>query len=136
MLRILSILTLLLALAAPARAQQAPDPDVENVIRQQLDAFQADDLATAFTFASPGIRRTFRTPEAFGTMVRRGYPMVWRPAEVTFLELMQMDRQVAQKVLIRDRAGALHVLIFVLVATGDDWQIAAVRILETPERAA
>ena len=33
------------------------------------------------------IQGMFGTPARFGLMVRNGYPMVWRPAEVEFLSV-------------------------------------------------
>lgn len=76
-----------------ARAQEGDgaasgrEAAIRGVIGSQLDAFEADDVDRAFGFASNGIRGMFGTPERFGQMVREGYPMVWRPGEVRYLEL-------------------------------------------------
>ena len=82
------VLALVLGLATPATAQNA---DIEATISNQFEAFQADDFAQAFTYASPMIREIFRTPENFGTMVRNGYPMVWRPSDVRYLDLREIE---------------------------------------------
>ena len=66
-------------LALPASAQEAP---IRQTIQSQIEAFQADDFPRAFTFASPAIKGMFGTSENFGAMVKQGYPMVYRPAEV------------------------------------------------------
>ena len=114
-----------LAWAAPLHAGE-----LNATIQKQIDAFLADDLETAFTYASPGIRQMFRTPDRFGDMVRSGYPMVWRPAEVRFL-----DRRAhpgggeVQRVMIRDRDGQLHLLDYLMIPTPDGWQIAGVQLL-------
>ena len=47
-------------LALPAAAQEAP---IRATIESQIEAFQADDFARAFTFASPTIKQMFGTPE-------------------------------------------------------------------------
>lgn len=60
------------------------DAAIEGVIRQQLDAFLAGDVDTAWGYASPEIQRLFGNPENFGRMVERGYPMVWAPGDVRF----------------------------------------------------
>ncbi len=133
MQRILAALVIVLGLAGPALAQQ---DEIEGVIRRQLDAFLADDFATAFTYASPAIKRIFQNPGRFGSMVRQGYPMVWRPAHVTFLELEQRGAAMVQKVLIRDEEGALHVLAYQMIPTEDGWQIDGVQLLQAPELAA
>jgi len=82
MRQLLFILACCVGLVGPAQAQS---DEIKAVIGNQIEAFLADDFATAFTFASPMIREIFRTPENFGSMVRNGYPMVWRPAEIRYL---------------------------------------------------
>ena len=119
----------LAALVAGQVAAQAVDGPIRGVIRGQLDAFQADDLATAFGFASPMIKGLFETPENFGQMVMTGYPMVWRPADVEFTGLVERGGRMYQNVMITDRAGALHLLEYEMVPAGDGWQINGVRFL-------
>lgn len=122
-----------LGLGGPAPAQEA---DIRAVIDQQIAAFRADDFARAFSYASPSIRGLFGTPENFGAMVRGGYPMVWRPGELRFLELREVSGRLWQKVLVRDGAGALHLLDYRMIETGTGWKIDAVEILRMPEGSA
>ena len=75
-------------LAGPLVAQNA---DIEATISAQIEAFKADDFEQAFTYASPNIRDIFGSSDNFGLMVRRGYPEVWRPAEVRYLELREIQ---------------------------------------------
>lgn len=117
-----------LALAVPAAAQETP----EGVIDAQIRAFLADDVATAFGFAAPGIRQVFRTPENFGRMVEQGYPMVWRPAEVQYLEQIPDGGRLFQKVLILDAQGRRHLLIYEMIPTGETWRIGGVQLLPAP----
>ncbi|MDJ1006628.1 MAG: DUF4864 domain-containing protein [Paracoccaceae bacterium] len=124
----LKALAVSLMLAGPATADTKDE--VTAVIQSQIEAFLAEDVATAFTFASPGIKRMFGSPDRFGLMVRQGYPMVWRPADVQYLELREESGAPVQRVLITDEAGATHLLEYYMVATGDGWQIGGVRILE------
>ncbi|MFD1157532.1 DUF4864 domain-containing protein [Roseovarius aestuarii] len=118
-----------LALCAPVRADEAA---IRGIIASQIEAFQADDFATAFGFASPTIRQIFRTPENFGTMVRQGYPMVWRPADVEFLSTDMIDGQLWQNVMIRNQQGELFILEYEMIPLGDGWKINAVRMREAP----
>ena len=125
-------LAVLWAAPAPADEVLAPEQGIESTIQSQIDAFLADDVETAFGFASPMIRRLFGTSEMFGRMVQTGYPMVWRPGELRFLELREVDGALWQKVLIRDRAGAVHVLDYQMIATMGGWKINGVQILRAP----
>ncbi|TVS05192.1 MAG: DUF4864 domain-containing protein [Rhodobacteraceae bacterium] len=123
-------LALLLTLSTPVPALADP---IQRVINDQLSAFLADDFDTAFTYASPNIKRLFGSPERFGQMVRNGYPMVHRPEEVTMLEQREIDGRVVQRVMIRDMGGRVHMLAYQMIKTDDGWQINGVQILRAPE---
>lgn len=114
--------------AAGTASAADPQSDIRAVIERQIEAFRADDFETAFTFASPMIRRLFGTPSRFGEMVRNGYPMVWRPSDVRFSSLVTRDGQMVQSVLVRDAAGALHVLDYEMILGEDGWRINGVRL--------
>ena len=129
---ILSII-LAIGLIRPAIAQ---GNEIEGVISSQIEAFKADDFATAFSFASPGIQGIFRTPENFGRMVAQGYPMVWRPADVRYLDLSDEAGNLRQTVQITDAEGRVHLLAYYMIQTGDGWKINGVQILQTPGVAA
>ena len=129
MARILATILMTLTLAMPVRAQQG---DIQTVIQSQLDAFLADDFVTAFTFAAPGIKSMFGTPDNFGAMVRQGYPMVWRPAEVSYLGQETRGGRIVQRVLITDTDGAVHTLEYFMIQTENGWQISGVDILRAP----
>lgn len=124
------VLLIVLAFPLPAAAQEG---DIRGVISSQLDAFLEDDFVTAFTFAHPNIKNIFRTPENFGRMVREGYPMVWRPAEVEYLDLRQESGRTFQDVRIIDGNGRAFILEYTMAETGEGWRIAGVRILEMAE---
>lgn len=115
----------------PAQAQEA-DPAIPGVIQKQIDAFLVDDFATAFTFASPNIKRMFGNSDRFGMMVRQGYPMVWRPADIQFLEQEPKGGAIHQKVLITDAEGVPHVLDYQMIPTPEGWQINGVVLLVAP----
>lgn len=112
--------------AMPAAAQQDA---IQSTILNQFEAFKADDFAAAFGFASPVIKGIFGTPENFGAMVRQGYPMVYRPAEVRMLDQRQAGGMTVQRVLVTDAQGRSHVLDYQMVETPDGWQINGVTLV-------
>lgn len=118
---------------AGAVAAQDERGAIARTIQSQIDAFLADDFDTAFTFASPNIKRMFGSSERFGTMVQQGYPMVWRPGTVRYLDLEDRAGMLFQKVLITDGQGVPHVLEYQMIETPDGWQINGVRILDAPQ---
>ncbi len=128
------ILGLILGLWLTVTAAFAQDNDaIEGVIGSQLEAFNSRDIDTAWTFASPNIKRLFGSPDNFATMVEQGYPMVWNNAEVRFLELREIRGNLWKKIMLRDAQGGLHILDYQMVETADGWQINGVQLLPAPE---
>lgn len=127
MRRFFMILTVVLGMGQAAAAQE---DEIQAVISGQIAALQLDDYTTAFGFASATIRRLFGTSDRFGQMVREGYPMVHRPADVRFLRLLDGVAGKAQRVMMRDAGGALHVLEYQMIETDDGWKINGVRVLD------
>ncbi|KAF0675293.1 DUF4864 domain-containing protein [Profundibacterium mesophilum] len=122
------------ATPVPAFAQLADEQgEVRHVIEQQIEAFRAGDLETAFSFAAPSIRRLFGSPDVFGRMVEQGYPMVWSPSEVTFLELRRIEGALWQRVMVRDDSGALHMLDYQMTPGEGGWKIGGVQLLRAQD---
>jgi hypothetical protein len=113
-------------LAVPAQAQEAP---IQSTIQSQLDAFLVDDVAAAFSYASPTIKGIFGSAENFGAMVAQGYPMVARPAAVQMLDLREVAGNLWQRVMITDAEGRTHLLDYQMIETAEGWQINAVQLL-------
>lgn len=116
---------------APAFAQDAGA--IEDVIGRQLQAFNDRDMQGAWQYASPNIQGIFGSPDNFGMMVQRGYPMVWDNVDVQFLELREIAGLLWQRVMIRDARGDLHVLDYQMIQTDTGWQINGVQLLPAPE---
>ncbi len=132
----------MLGLLAPALAFAAvlAEPDaraVRQVVQAQLDAFAADDAERAFSYASGAIRAQFGDAPTFMAMVRSGYPMVVRPAAVSFFQAQTEAREggaegapatarqnVQQNVHLRDREGRLWMATYLLERqAGAGWLI-------------
>ena len=138
MLRILCV-ALMLCLSAPAASAQevlAPNPEIEATITGQFDAFRAQDVAGAWDFASPNIQSLFGSPENFARMVEQGYPMVWAPGQVDFVDLQSFGGLLVQRVQVIDPAGGVHFLGYQMVQTPDGWRINGVQVLPAPDVAA
>jgi len=128
------VLVFLLGLWMAGTSALAQDADaIEGVIENQLEAFNNRDISEAWRYASPNIKRLFGSPDTFGMMVQKGYPMVWDNADVQFLELRDLRGTLWQKVMVRDARGGLHVLDYQMVETADGWQINGVQLLPAPD---
>ncbi len=125
------LLALGIAMPAPALAQDAA---IEAVIDEQIAAFQRNDLETAFGFAAPGIQSKFQNPEVFGTMVRQGYPMIWRPSRYEHLGLEEASGgEFVKTVLFEDGAGVLYEAEYRMGLTDGAWRIRGVRLRKLPD---
>lgn len=121
-MRLIPALLLSLTLALPRPVWAEPEA-VKQVIRDQIAAFQVDDFATAFGYATDKIQGLFGTPQNFGQMVQRGYPMVWRPTALTFLTTKDHPGGVVQSIEVQDRKGRRYVLDYLVLDTDAGWRI-------------
>ena len=121
---------LLGASAAHAERVSAEDTQaVRAVVEAQLSAFAADDAKRAFSYAAPAIREMFGSPDRFLEMVRAGYPVVYRPASVVFLNPEWVEGQLLQGVHMTDAGGALWLAIYRLERQPDkSWRIAGCEV--------
>jgi len=71
-----------LAAFAPARADDAAS--ARDIIESQINAFLSDDMAAAYSFASPSIKQLYPDQSRFFDMVKRGYQPVYRPGNFAF----------------------------------------------------
>lgn len=120
--------------AAFAQAQEVlqPNPDIEATIQSQFDAFLDRDVGEAWQYASPNIQSLFGSPERFGQMVEMGYPMVWTPGQVGFIDLQTLGGIIVQRVEVIDQAGTAHYLGYQMIETENGWRINGVQILRAP----
>ena len=117
-------------IAAPLAAQET---DIEGVIGDQLRAFNERDVDGAWQYAAPNIQSIFRDPQTFGTMVQRGYPMVWTNRDVQFLDSKDFGVITRQVIRLTDSQGGFHFLEYQMIETPDGWRIAGVQILPPPD---
>jgi hypothetical protein len=108
---------LLLALPSLlAYGQAVPPADasaVRKVIEAQIEAFRHDDAARAFSYATPGIRETFGSPENFLEMVRTQYAAVYRPRSIAFdAPVFLGDDDLVQPVRLTDAGGRAWLALY------------------------
>lgn len=124
------------ASAAPDEGVSATDASaVRGVVQAQLDAFAADDAQRAFSYAGPGIREMFGTPDRFLAMVRTRYPVVYRPSSVAFLVPEALGDEVIQGVHLTDERGRLWLALYRLQRQGAaGWRINGCQLVESQAR--
>ena len=106
------LLTLLLGLSSPARADDVAA--AQKVIRSQEQAFARDDAAAAWSHAAPAIQELFPRPEIFMQMVQQGYAPVYRHRSFEFGEAKAAGGEIAQRVHIVDDNGEAWEALYTL----------------------
>jgi hypothetical protein len=115
---------------AAAKMSAADTRAVQRVVRAQLDAFAADNAELAFSFAAPSIKEMFGNADDFLRMVRTGYPAVYRPASVSFLQPEPDAKEVVQPVHLTDDQGHAWLAVYRVQRQKDkSWRIAGCVIL-------
>ncbi|HET7715008.1 MAG TPA: DUF4864 domain-containing protein [Bauldia sp.] len=120
----MAILTLFAITAVRAEIADADREAFRGIIASQIEAFQRDDDAAAYSYASPTIQGLFPTAERFMAMVRSGYQPVYRPRSVTFGPAVDTPRGPEQRVFVTGPDGRNWVAIYSLQRQPDgSWRI-------------
>jgi uncharacterized protein DUF4864 len=108
--------------------------EFQRVITSQLNAFNADDGAAAYVFAAPTIKQMFPSPEIFMSMVKKGYPPVYRRQSYSFGRIgNEMGGAPTQHVIIVDQNGKSWIALYAMQRQPDgSWKIIGCQLVEAP----
>ena len=98
----------------------------KNTISSQIEAFKQNNIEKAYTFAAPNIQAQFPSPEVFGSMVKNGYPIIWRPKSFKFTKFQDLGNKFIQRVLFQSYDGRLELYDYILEKYDDQFKIAGV----------
>jgi len=97
---------------------------IRQVIGDQVRALKAGDAVKAFSFASPGIREQFGTPENFLLMVRTTYGALIAARYTEFLEGAVIDGNVIQPLRLIAPDNTVQVALYTMEKQKDGgWKI-------------
>lgn len=122
------------AIATDPRLADAEVKAIRSVVQAQLDAIAKDDGPKAFSYASAGIRAQFGIPEVFMAMVREGYPVVYRPASISFLPAYRERGEILQPVRMTDGGGLVWAALYKMEKQKNgSWRIAGCSLARTAD---
>ena len=131
---VLSAAFCVLALHA-ARAEDAPssadEGAIHDVITKQLDAFNRDDGPTAESFAAPGIKDKFPSPDMFMGMVKSAYGALIHPKSTRFEALTQTGLGLVQKMTLIDSNGVAWTVAYTMTQVDGQWRISGCFVLKS-----
>jgi ketosteroid isomerase-like protein len=124
------MVTMVLSSAMPTVAQNSAQREAQDVVTRQLEAFLAGDFETAYSFASPDIKRIFPTLDGFMSMVRNGYLPVLRPGNYAFGQVeTDVEGRLVWEVLIKGPDGSDYTAAYYMERQPDgSWKVDAVSL--------
>jgi len=135
LLRLLLVLGLLMP-NLTARADEISRADqsaFQEIINDQIAAFNADDGLRAYSHAAPVIKQLFPSPDVFMSMVRQGYQPVYRQKSFGFGEALDDMGRPAQEVTIVDVNGQTWTAIYSFERQANgSWKISGCRLVKVP----
>ncbi|MEP0520808.1 MAG: DUF4864 domain-containing protein [Hyphomicrobiales bacterium] len=97
---------------------------IQTIIQNQVDAFLANNSATAYSYAAPSIKRMFQNDKHFMSMVEQQYQPVFRPQSFAFGRIADKGNGPVQEVYITGPAGKDWVAVYTLEKQSDgSWKI-------------
>ena len=104
---------------------------IRSVILEQIQAFRSDDAQKAFSYATPAIKKRFKTPKSFLKMVRRSYISVYRPRAFEFRPIQLVDYKIIQPLAVIGPSGVQEIALYMMERQPDhSWKIGACVMLD------
>lgn len=135
LLRLLLVLVFLMPnlVARAGEISRADQSAFQEIINDQIAAFNADDGLRAYSHAAPVIKQLFPSPDIFMSMVRQGYQPVYRQKSFSFGEVMDDMGRPAQEVTIVDVNGQTWTAIYSFERQANgSWKISGCRLVRVP----
>lgn len=135
LLRLLLVLVFLMPnlVARAGEISRADQSAFQEIINDQIAAFNADDGLRAYSHAAPVIKQLFPSPDIFMSMVRQGYQPVYRQKSFSFGEVMDDMGRPAQEVTIVDMNGQTWTAIYSFERQANgSWKISGCRLVRVP----
>jgi hypothetical protein len=135
LLRLLLVLGLLMPnlVARADEISRADQSAFQEIINDQIAAFNADDGLRAYSHAAPVIKQLFPSPDMFMSMVRQGYQPVYRQKSFSFGEVMDDMGRPSQEVTIVDVNGQTWTAIYSFERQANgSWKISGCRLVKVP----
>lgn len=112
---------------APGQLQKLTAADrqkIQRIITLQILAFERNDEAVAFSYATPGARRYFGSPRAFMEVVRASYSALYKHTSREFLEAAVINGVVVQPLKILTRDGEIIVALYTVERqSNQEWRV-------------
>ena len=118
-----------LAVASLPKAKAQDSATLRGLVEGQMSAFRSGDADAAWSYAAPGIKRMFQTPDRFIDIVQRGYAPVYAPRRVSYGEIRATARGPELEVFVTGPAGRDWLAVYSFEKQADgSWKISGCRL--------
>ena len=113
------------------RTLEPPLAEIQDIISEQIVAFQQNNAEEAYSFASSFIKSKFPSPSRFMAMVKGSYPMIWNPQNFKFIEQRGHASNIIQRVVFTDKDDNLFFFDYLMIKTKETWAIDGVYLVQS-----
>ena len=126
------ILFTILSLTGLAKSENSVQSDLsktQNIIENQIQAFQSKDAELAFSYAAPIIKLKFNNPDEFMTMVKNYYEPVYNPKQYYFIESKYFEGSIYHQLQIISQSNTSYLATYSLIKNDDEWKISGCAVV-------
>jgi len=126
------ILFTILSLTGLAKSENSVQSDLsktQNIIENQIQAFQSKDAELAFSYAAPIIKLKFNNPDEFMTMVKNYYEPVYNPKQYYFIESKYFEGSIYHQLQIISQSNTSYLATYSLIKNDDEWKISGCAVI-------
>lgn len=104
---------------------------IQDVIRQQIEAFKSNEISAAFDLATPEIQYQFRTSDIFFQMVIKNYAVILTHKIWKFGNLLKISNEAyVQAVNFYEKDGKVREALYILEQQPDGtWRIGGCKLI-------
>ena len=95
----------------------------QDIIENQIQAFQNKNAELAYSFASPMIKLRFNNPQEFMSMVKSFYEPVYNPKQYYFINSKYFEGSIYHQLQIISQSNMSYLATYPLIKDENEWKI-------------
>ena len=101
----------------------------QDIIENQIQAFQNKNAELAYSFASPMIKLRFNNPQEFMSMVKSYYEPVYNPKQYYFIDSKYFEGSIYHQLQIISQSNMSYLATYSLIKDENEWKISGCSVV-------
>ena len=101
----------------------------QDIIENQIQAFQNKNAELAYSFASPMIKLRFNNPQEFMSMVKSFYEPVYNPKQYYFINSKYFEGSIYHQLQIISQSNMSYLATYSLIKDENEWKISGCSVM-------